>query len=367
MAGKAYVWTPERCEWLIAQVAEQIQRTGRNDFTRIAAAVGTTATGAKLRYQALARDGRCPSVADLLSRARREVDVAPAPQAPRATLPDIRDHLDIPPRPFAVPIPRKAGVKRGNLRTAIFYTDSHFPFQCDKTLAVIASLAEDLQPDVLIHGGDLLDAYHVSRFNKDPNRLHTLQDEIDMSRAHLHQMAQLCPNADRYVLEGNHEDRLRRTIWELPGGAAELARLTAFKEAMSWPVLLGLDEIGYTWVPTMEQSRKSIVPKLLTKHGTVVRKNSGYTARGEWEKYGRGGMSGHTHRLGGFYHRDHNGSICWWEAGCTCDLNPGYVMDPDWQNGCLVVTWAESDGRFSVEPVFIQDGEAIWRGDRLAA
>jgi hypothetical protein len=99
---------------------------------------------------------------------------------------------------------------------------------------------KDVKPDTIINLGDCADCYAISAYDKDPARVHGLQDEIDMVRAHLHQVAQLAPEAQRYYLEGNHEDRLRRLIWTLPGTASELARLRSFQQAMTWPSLLGL-------------------------------------------------------------------------------------------------------------------------------
>jgi hypothetical protein len=130
---------------------------------------------------------------------------------------------------------------------------------------------------------------------------------------------------------------------------------------------LGLADIGWHWVPTHLQSRTSILPKLITKHGTLVRKWSSWTAKGEWEKYGKGGLSGHTHRLGKFYHRDHNGAHLWVETGCTCKLDPEYTLDPDWQNGCVVVTHTQNGERYAVEDVYIQDGVGIYSGKEIRA
>jgi hypothetical protein len=379
LAAKVQFWTPELLAWLVKSVREQIQASGRVDWNAIAKACGGVPSGCSQSHQREVNAGRAVAVqAQILAHRRGEAlpaiqlptpVLAPPPiiERPLSTIPDIRDHLDIPPRPFNVPLPRRAVQQSGTIRQAIVYGDTHFPYQNEKALAVVLEMIERIQPDIIVHLGDLLDCYPISRFSKDPNRLHSLQDEINLARAHLHQVRQLAPSAECWVLEGNHEDRLRRQIWDLPGGAAELARLTAFQEAMSWPVLLGLAEIDWKWVPSGMQSKTPIIPHLLTKHGTVVRKWAGYTARGEWERYGKGGMSGHTHRLGGFYHRDHNGAVCWWEAGCTCDLDPSYVHDPDWQAGCLVVTWDDEGGVFGVEPIFIHEGSAMFRGDRLAA
>lgn len=287
---------------------------------------------------------------------------------PPARPKDINDVLTLPPRPFAVPVPKPAApaILKGWQRT-LAYGDTHFPYQDDPTLAVVASVAKALQPERLLHVGDLVDCYTISSFLKDPNRLYSLQDEIDLARAHLHQMAQLVPDAERWLLEGNHEDRLRKTLWSLPGGAAELARLRSVQQATEWPALLGLEAIGFRWVPTHQQTQTTILPKLITKHGTVVRKWSGWTAKGEWERYGKGGISGHTHRLGKFYHRDHNGSHLWVETGCTCTLRPDYMVDPDWQQGCVVITHTPDGERYHVEEVYIQDGAAVFRGQLFKA
>lgn len=273
--------------------------------------------------------------------------------------------LDVPVRPLNIALPPKVEVsdQGGDIYTALLYGDTHFPNQDDRVLHVIGRIAEELKPNVLVHMGDLLDCYLLSRFDKNPERLESLQDEINMARTHLAQMRLRTPESAFILLEGNHEDRLRRTLWNLPGTAAALTSLTNFRKALSWPALLGLDEIGVTFVPyNGEQAKQKFLPKWILKHGSIVRKYSAYTARGEMEKYGRSGASGHTHRLGAHFHQDHNGNHCWVETGCSCSLNPEYVMDPDWQQGCVVLTFEPKTGAFQAEPIYIHNGLAVWRG-----
>jgi hypothetical protein len=105
-----------------------------------------------------------------------------------------------------------------------------------------------------------------------------------------------------------------------------------------------------------------LLPKFILKHGNVVRKWSGWSAKGEWERYGKSGASGHVHRLGMFFHRDWNGNHVWAETGCLCSLNPDYMRDPDWQQGFVVASFERSTGAFQVEPVYIHRGNAVWRG-----
>jgi hypothetical protein len=129
---------------------------------------------------------------------------------------------------------------------------------------------------------------------------------------------------------------------------------------------MDLEEIGWEFVPYVGQGtrmkKNSPVPPVLTKHGNVIRKWSGYSARGEYEKHGTSGISGHVHRMGLFYHRDDRGPHVWIENGCLCKIDPEYAEHPDWQQGFSVITYTEDGEYFGVEPVAIHEGKAIFRG-----
>lgn len=270
--------------------------------------------------------------------------------------------LDVPVRPLSVSIPERKQSEAGFLQTGLLWGDTHFPFQDEGVLSIIRQIAQDFQPDVLLHKGDLLDCYHLSDYDKNPRRQHSIQDEIDQARQHLAHMRLICPDARFVLLEGNHEDRLRRTLWNLQGPAAALHKLHVFQQAMTWPTLLGLEELGIEFLPyDHSQTKAEIFPKWITKHGTLVRGFSAYTARGEQERYGRSGSSGHTHRGGMYFRTDHNGAHCWVETFCTCRLDPEYNPDPNWQQGCVLLTFDRETGAFQAEPIYIRNGLAVWR------
>jgi len=277
--------------------------------------------------------------------------------------------LSLPVRPFSVPLPKPATALAGRRTlTALLYGDTHFPFHSQPTLDVVMAVAKELQPDHAVHMGDIVDAGHLSeKFKQNPVRKSTLQDEIDMARAHLWQMRKLLPRTRITLLEGNHEERLRRVLWNLEGPARALTLLTKVQKALTWPVLFDLESVGIDFVPYDEQTKLSLFPRFLVKHGTVVRQKSAYTASAEWLKYGKSGASGHTHRLGIFYHRDHNGSHVWVETGCTCSLDPEYTNDPDWQQGLVVLTFDTTTGAVQVEPIYVHNGTAMWRGKMYGA
>jgi len=278
---------------------------------------------------------------------------------------DIFDVLDLPPKVLNVSF-QAPTLTRGKTVSAVLVPDTHHPFHDQRAIDLVTTVIKDVGPDVVVDMGDGVDAYHLSRFDKDPNRLHTLQDEIDAKHEHLAVMRDAAPNADIHYLEGNHEDRLRRTIWNLDGAAAALQKLRVFQAAMTWPSLLGMDELHITFhghnVPV-----RDVLPKFLLVHGTLVRKWAGYTARGEWERWGSSGASGHTHRLALFHHRHQTASHVWAECGCLCRLDMEYVAFADWQNGCVVAHFDTKTGAYNLQPVFIHDGTTVWGKEMLVA
>jgi hypothetical protein len=243
---------------------------------------------------------------------------------------------------------------------SIHYSDTHFPFQDEKALSILYQLVQELKPDLVVDHGDLIDAYPLSRFEHDPKHRVTLQDELRMAAEHLAILARLAPQARRILLEGNHEDRVRRIVWDATENprTAELLRLPGVLESLELPALLGLESAGWEY----HTSKLILFDRMVLKHGSVVRKWSGWSAKEEWMKYGKSGMSGHVHRRGVFEHRDWNGVHAWWEMGCMCGVDPVYMEDPDWQQGFCVVTWSEDRQSFGVEEVRIHDGVAYFRG-----
>lgn len=281
--------------------------------------------------------------------------------------------LDVPVRPLNVTFPKPVKkTTKGKPLVALLYGDSHHPYQCERTLAVVGSILTDLQPDVVIDVGDGVDAAHLSdKFRTDPRRTTTLQQEINSKRIQLAQYRMAAPNADFYYEEGNHCERMRRAVWNSEGPMRALMQLDIVANNLTWPKLLGLDELRMKFVPYDEQPLTGVLPKFIVKHGSVVRGNSGYSATGEMTKYNRSGASGHTHRLGAVWRRDLNGQHLWLETGTCCDLDnppPGGGKDTNWQNGCVVLTFDQETGAVQPEPIDIRArGITYWRGTKYRA
>tara|TARA_B100001964_G_C14113519_1_gene545000 strand:+ start:14 stop:712 length:699 start_codon:yes stop_codon:yes gene_type:complete len=215
----------------------------------------------------------------------------------------------------------------------------HVPFEDKSAVDVAFKFCEFIQPDVIVMH-EWHDFYLLSRFSKDPERQGTLQDEIDGVNKYVKKLRKLCPKADFYLLESNHLNRLKKYLWY---DARALASLRSLK----LEELLNLKEYGVTLREHFSHEG------FLFKHGNLIRKYSGYTAKGEFEKEGVSGCTGHTHRLSQYYETKRGGSFTWVESGCLCKiLDVEYIEGTaNWQQGLALVSFLTGTDHFYAAPI----------------
>jgi len=238
-------------------------------------------------------------------------------------------------------------------KKVLFVSDIHCPYQDEVALEAMYNFMNWWKPDEVIIMGDLVDFYAVSRFNKDPERALRLQEELDSSVSVLKEIRDRAKKANIYFIKGNHENRLKKYLW---ANASELSSLNALRLES----LLEFDKLNIKY-----KDRGIIRYKdLIVKHGTLVRKFAGYTAKGEFEKNGMSGISVHTHRLAIYRHTNESGAYIWVEGGCLCQLNPEYMEGetPNWQQGFAIGYFKENSKRFLLETVPIIKGKAMYGG-----
>ena len=248
--------------------------------------------------------------------------------------------------------------KDARARRFAYLPDSHGVFSDPEAVACAMAFVRAHKPEVVICGGDHVDFYALSRFDKDPRRALELQDDLDAGAAFVAAARKAAPNAKLYYLQGNHEARLTRWLFSK---AAELVNL----RGMNVPSLLGLNRYKCRYV----ESGALQMGAILFKHGNVVRSRAGYTATGELEREGVSGCSGHTHRIGEVSKTNRGGTYKWVEAGCLCQLTPEYMVGqiPDWQHGLAYGAWAGGGSkRFSLHTAHIIDGKTMY-GDKVVS
>ncbi len=226
--------------------------------------------------------------------------------------------------------------------------DMHVPFEDTTAVNAAFEFVTRLQPDE-IDIDEWHDFYSVSRFSKDPARIDSLQDELDAVYGYMKDLRKRCPNAKITMLRANHTDRLKKYLWS---DAPALSKL----RCLEIPSIMRLSELNIDYKPFI--SRRGVH---LSKHGDIIRKYSSYTAHWEFEREGMSGMSGHTHRLGKFYHTVRGGKYQWMECGCLCSLEPEYFEGiPDWQYGIGLTQFRGNTKHFCASELPIISGEILW-------
>jgi hypothetical protein len=247
-----------------------------------------------------------------------------------------------------IPLKIKTGAEP---KTVAIVQDLHVPYHDATALALVEGFLGEIQPDYLLYPGDVYDFYAISDFDKNPNRLGKMQEELDITKMILERHNALLPKTIKKLLLGNHEDRLRRFLWTK---APELATL----RCLTIEELLGLKNLDIELI-AYEQGLM-INDVFLVLHGNIASIHSGYTAKRMYEKHGGCGICGHCHRLGSYYKRDRFGIWGWWENGCICHLNPDWIKNPNWVQGFSLVHF--QDDRFWVEQVPIIKGKFMYGG-----
>ena len=218
--------------------------------------------------------------------------------------------------------------------------DWHAPFYEPRVFTSLLAELHRWKPTHVVLMGDIVDFYPLSKHLRSPARMHQLQEELDQASNLIHIVRNYAPQAKFYFLLGNHEERLRKFLWQTP----ELFSL----RALSLDALLGLsrEKIELVDTPAFFVSREFTLT-----HGRYSRKRGGYTAHAELERYGTSGASGHTHRRASVSRRLAHTTLTWVELGCVCQLAAEYDPYPDWQHGYGIAELAK-DGTLGFVNVF---------------
>lgn len=224
----------------------------------------------------------------------------------------------------------------------VVISDIHYPYQDEEAIKAFLRFIKANPVDTVIMNGDILDMYDCSSFDKNPDRINSLQEELNLATKFFGKLRKILPDAEIVFIRGNHEYRLERYLMKHP----ELFSLDALK----LPNLLRLRDFNIGYEPKAFK-----LGSLKITHGSIVRKFSGYTAHAELDKNDCSGISGHTHRGGAYFKQTPSRYLAWYEGFCLCDIHPEYVENPNWQQGFLY-GYINKDS-FAINPIPIVDGK----------
>lgn len=170
-----------------------------------------------------------------------------------------------------------------NVKKILFFGDSHFPYEDKKAWKLFVASAKFFKPDILVCLGDLIDFYSVSSHSKDPKRKSGIAYELEYANEKLKELNSLACERKIFI-EGNHEDRLRRYLWDV---APELSGIVDYKRELK------LTENHWEFY---EYKNYAEIGKLYCTHDTGVAGK--YAVHQAGDHFQDNVVIGHLHRMG---------------------------------------------------------------------
>lgn len=224
--------------------------------------------------------------------------------------------------------------------TVVVIPDTHFPTHDPKLLKSIIRFIGEIQPDQVVHIGDLMDFPQPSRWTKDTRAEFegSVYGDVETCKREL-----LGPLREVYegpigIHEGNHDER---THVYMEKYAPALARTDMF----DFDKLLDFASFGIDRLPEFYD----IAPGWATTHGhrggIRLNQNAGMTALNGGKRIGKSIVMGHTHRQGITSHTTGLGG----KTDTLTGVEVGHIMDPrkvtylkggtgNWQQGFCVLS-----------------------------
>lgn len=233
----------------------------------------------------------------------------------------------------------------------MFGSDFHSRYCDPLALRAFLLVAEQVQPDVICLGGDVVDFPQVSRHRQLPGHFTlSIKDEIDWARDSLFKpLREICPEAQIDFIIGNHEARLIGAVSDSAPALASLPNL-------SFANLFGLDDYEINLVcrsnflaTTAKARRNDVLENWKVYGGTVAATHGLSCAKNaiavELERFKMSVIMGHTHRSGIVTSNSPG-------TGAIVGVNAGMMANP--ADGRDFVAgphnWTTSFCRFSIMP-----------------
>ena len=289
-----------------------------------------------------------------------------------------------------------------DLKCAVIFPDAQISFWKDENeewrtthdegaLEISRMILADIQAehgvDAVVDLGDFLDCTHFSRHRSMPSQIDRrgFQKAIARGQEELAVRTALTPDAERWLIPGNHENRILHWIGDnapwlgglSPDGGAPMLSL-------EW--LLQTDKHGWNVAESYPEGAVYLNPSTRCIHGTVAKGTPGASA-GEYLKHEVNTFFGHTPRsqtvyrtiarhghtrtyvastAGGLMRTD--GAVPSGTTGVKITGDPVLAAGTAWDQGFSLVFFDEAgDCVPYVETISIFGGRSVWRGREYAA
>ena len=231
----------------------------------------------------------------------------------------------------------------------LWMSDVHVPYHSIEAVTAAMEVGIMEQVDCIFLGGDFLDFYAISTYEKDP-RKRSFAEELNTGKEMLRRIREVFPEQAIFFMVGNHEERFQKYM---KVKAPELLGCEGF----SIEELLDLPSLG---IHVIKDKRVVKAGDLTLMHGHEFGRGSGgvFPARSLLNKTHTSAICGHWHRPSDFAVNDVQGNVIRsYSTGCLCELHPEYMPLNDWQHGCAIISIDE--GKASVQNLRIKDGKVL--------
>ena len=259
--------------------------------------------------------------------------------------------------------------------------DSLDPFHDEKAMRVALDMVAYLEPDLVVHAGDLVDLAMFGKYVQEPAFALTTQAALDRAHLFLAEAIEAAPNAEHRILEGNHDRRIQDYLIRNAQAAFGLRRANVPEDwpVMSLPYLLRMEELGVEYIGGYPNGRTWINDNLAVSHGPAKLKSGGSSAHASIDDEQVSVIFGHVHRIE-LVHRTRNvregyRTNLQASAGCLCRIDgavPSHngstgchgeavTAYENWQQGIAVARFKPGNGPFQVDLIPIHNGKAhLW-------
>lgn len=247
------------------------------------------------------------------------------------------------------------------------FTGRYEPYHDRKAIGLALQLVQDLDPNQIIIGGDILDAPEAStRFTPEPEHRFTFQAAVIEAGFILASLRKAAPHATIIALEGNHDKRVADQVTKVNQWAYGLHKAGELEgyPVLSIPYLLDMEALNIQWVGNYPDSRYRISRGLFAEHGAAVRAKPGDTAKALANKWLDSYIFCHIHRrevvsrtvwVDGIRHEVTAASPG--TLSKTDGSVPGATDRRNWQQGLAIVTSHKEMNQIDV--IEIKDGAML--------
>ncbi|NCX94117.1 MAG: hypothetical protein EBX40_05535, partial [Gammaproteobacteria bacterium] len=229
--------------------------------------------------------------------------------------------------------------------------DIHVPYHDIKALHCAINEGVKRKCDTIFLGGDIVDAYEISRFEKSKYK-RSWKEEIQLTKQFFSFLRFKFPKATIYYLYGNHDLRYNAYIRK---NASALEGIEIF----DFCNVFDFEKFGITEIdPSCTAKYRGL--NLIHGHefgGSVFSPVN--VARGLYMRAKTSAMCGHSHQTSEHTETDMNGKIttCW-SVGCLSELRPDYSKYAKYNHGFAIIEARGRDG-FHVSNYRISNGQIL--------